>query len=63
MLALGCNDLKSRHGCGPDDITSGLAALIADVRKVGACCAYASERIEGGGIVALIDLTKRHGIV
>ena len=33
VLALGCNDLKSRHNCDPGDIAAGMAALIADVRK------------------------------
>lgn len=33
VLALGCNDFKSRHNCDPEDIAAGMAALIADVRK------------------------------
>ena len=33
VLALGCNDMKSRHNCDPVDIAAGMAALISDVRK------------------------------
>jgi len=33
VLALGCNDLKARHGLGATDIVSGISSLVSAVRR------------------------------